>query len=131
MRDTFDRRVVPETTLKVVRAIQGRIRAHLGGGAALSGAFLAHRLSRDIDMVCHEAEEVRRFVRELPLLAKEADVEVVLVRDAGTFVRAVARPSGESLEIDVILEATPDLEEAAPRSSRACSPAPSRATSWT
>lgn len=72
MREAFDRRVVPEDALALVRACQRRVPAHLAGGAALSGAYLAHRLSGDLDLFCHRAEDVRVLVRELPDIANES-----------------------------------------------------------
>lgn len=110
MRDAFDRRVVPEPVLALVRSVLRRVPAHLGGGAALSGAYLAHRLSRDVDLVCHRAEDVRTFVRELPLIAEECGARIELVRDAGTFARARAVLSGHEIEIDALFEATSDLD---------------------
>ena len=48
MRNSFDRRVVPEFVLGFVRACQTRVVCHLGGGAALAGAYLGHRMTGDI-----------------------------------------------------------------------------------
>jgi hypothetical protein len=106
----FDARVVPDSVLRLVRACQERVPAHLGGGAALSGVYLRHRLSKDIDLVCHDAEHVRVLVRELPVISKELDATITLVRDAGTFVRATATMESAAVEVDIFLEATPDLE---------------------
>ena len=63
VRKTLDRRVLPEDVLDIVRAFQRRAACHLGGGAALSGAHLAHRLSGDVDLFCHEHQELRDVVR--------------------------------------------------------------------
>lgn len=114
MRDRFDRRVMPDGVLALVRACQCRVPAHLAGGAALSGAWLAHRLSRDVDLVCHHAEDVRALVRELPEIARELGTSIALVRDAGTFVRARAEVEGGALEVDVVYEAHGDLDAPAP-----------------
>ena len=54
----------------------------------MSGAWLAHRLSRDIDLICHTPQDVRDGVTELPAAANGCNTSVVMVRDAGTFVRA-------------------------------------------
>jgi hypothetical protein len=112
LTDSFDDRVVPEPVLEIVRACQKRVPAHLGGGAALSGVYLRHRLSKDIDLVCHTQEHVRALARELPLISAELNAEISLVRDAGTFVRATARVGNIELEIDVFLEATLDVARA-------------------
>ncbi|MBI5513063.1 MAG: nucleotidyl transferase AbiEii/AbiGii toxin family protein [Deltaproteobacteria bacterium] len=109
MREAFDRRVVPDTVLALLRACQARVAAHLGGGAALSGAHLAHRLSRDVDLVCHRPEDVRALVREFPAISAELGFPITLLRDAGTFVRAQATPGGKVLEVDLIYEAVADL----------------------
>lgn len=80
----------------------------LGGGIALSGVYLGHRMSRDLDLVCHERAHVALLARELPELARAAGSEARIVVSSGTFVRARI---GEDLELDVAVEATPDLEE--------------------
>lgn len=114
MRERFDRRVMPEGALALVRACQRRVPAHLAGGAALSGAWLAHRLSRDVDLVCHRAEDVRALVRELPEIARELGSPIDLLRDAGTFVRAGTRIDGAPLEVDVVFEGHGDLDAPTP-----------------
>lgn len=110
MFDAFDARVVPREVLEVVRACQARVPCALGGGAALSGAHLGHRLSRDVDLVCRRAEDVRSLVREFSEIARQSSSEIVVVRDAGTFVRANVKTATGSLELDAIYEATPPLE---------------------
>ncbi len=100
--------------IALVRAIQKRVPCHLGGGAALSGAHLAHRLSGDLDLFCHRADEVRTIVRHLDDIALEASVQLRLVRDAGTFVRAEASTASQKLEVDLVFESIPDVEPASP-----------------
>ncbi|MBM3268813.1 MAG: nucleotidyl transferase AbiEii/AbiGii toxin family protein [Candidatus Sericytochromatia bacterium] len=107
MPSVFDRRVVPEPVLELVKSCQNRVPCHLGGGAALAGVHLGHRLSRDIDLVCHDPEDVRTLERGLPAIGAELGLDIRLVRDAGTFVRALV---GNGLEIDALYEGTPDLE---------------------
>jgi hypothetical protein len=114
VRDQFDRRVVPEAQLEFLRECQARVSCELGGGAALSGAYLAHRLSRDLDLVCHSTADVRSLARELPLAAQHVGAELRIVQDAGTFVRAWARIDGAEIEVDVVFEGTPDLEPPPP-----------------
>ncbi len=63
MNSRFDRRVVPESVLDFVREAQRRVPCHLGGGAALSGAYLSHRLTGDIDIFVHGERERRRASR--------------------------------------------------------------------
>ena len=110
MRSTFDRRVVPDAILEVIRACQRRVPCHLGGGCALSGAYLSHRLSGDVDLMCHEPSEVRLLMAELPAVARETGTKIELKRDAGTFVRASLKTADQSLELDVVHEAVTDLE---------------------
>lgn len=111
MRSTFDARVVPAEVMDVVRACQERVPCRLGGGSALSGAYLSHRLSRDVDLVCRRADDVRALVRELPEIARQANAKIDLVRDAGTFVRATVTTPSNSLELDAVYESTPPIEE--------------------
>ncbi len=115
MRSAFDRRVLSDPVLAVVRAFQRHAPCHLGGGAALSGAHLAHRLSRDIDLFFHQADDHRALVRALPEIARECGVQIELTRDAGSFVRGVLKlPGGEHLEVDLVHEPAPDLDAPAP-----------------
>lgn len=110
MRKTFDRRVVPDFVLDFVRACQDRIPCHLGGGAALAGAFLGHRTTGDIDLFVHDAEEMRALVGLLPGAAAEAGIAVTLLRDVGHLVRAqIEAPNGNSLEVDVVHEPVADI----------------------
>jgi hypothetical protein len=106
--------VVSEPALEFVRACQRRVPCHLGGGAALAGAFLAHRLSRDLDLFCHEASLVRDLVRELPAIAGEADVGVTIQRDSGTFVRIELDLGGRAMAADLVFEAVADIEAPPP-----------------
>lgn len=114
MLDAFDRRVVPEPLIALVRACQRVAPCHLGGGAALSGAYLAHRTSRDLDLFCHSLEDVRTLVRESPRIAAATGVDLRLVRDAGSFVRASVRAGGIDVELDLVHESVPDLASSPP-----------------
>ncbi|HBL30635.1 MAG TPA: hypothetical protein DD490_27685 [Acidobacteria bacterium] len=109
MRKTFDRRVVADFVLDFVRACQRRVPCHLGGGAALAGAYLGHRTTGDIDLFVHDAEEMRALVGLLPGVAAEAGVEVTLLRDVGHLVRAQLEGAGSSIEVDVVHEPIADL----------------------
>jgi hypothetical protein len=113
-RTSFDRRVVPESVLDLVRALQVRAPCHLAGGAALAGLYLSHRLSADVDLFCHDPEIVRSLVRELPHVARECRAEIRVVRDAGTFVRCTVLLAGHALELDLVHEALPDIEPPPP-----------------
>jgi hypothetical protein len=99
-----------EEVLGLVRSCQRRVDCHLGGGAALSGAYLGHRLSGDVDLFCHDPAGVRALVRELPDVGRECGLPIALVRDSGTFVRARVSVPGRPLELDLVHESLPDLE---------------------
>lgn len=111
MGSGFDPRVVPPDVVAVVRACQERAACRLGGGAALSGVYLGHRLSRDVDLVFRRSEEVRSLVRDLPEVARAASATIEVVRDAGTFVRATVTTGTGALELDAVYEATAAIEE--------------------
>jgi hypothetical protein len=110
VRKKFDRRVIPDFVLDFVRACQGRIPCHLGGGAALAGAYLGHRTTGDIDLFVHDAEDMRALVGFLPGAAAGAGIEVTLLRDVGHLVRArLENPGGSSVEVDVVHEPIADI----------------------
>jgi hypothetical protein len=114
VRSAFDRRVVPDPVIALVRALQQRAPCHLGGGAALSGAHLSHRLSGDVDLFCHDHQDVRALVRELPSVAAECALDITIVRDAGTFVRALVRAADLRLELDLVHDGVADIEPPPP-----------------
>jgi hypothetical protein len=110
MRKTFDRRVVPDFVLEFVRACQMRVPCHLGGGAALAGAYLGHRMTGDIDLFVHDAEEMRALVGFLSSAAKDAEIDFTLLRDVGHLVRAQLKArDGNSVEVDVVHEPVADI----------------------
>ena len=110
MRKTFDRRVVPDFVLDFVRACQKRVPCHLGGGAALAGAYLGHRTTGDIDLFVHDAEDMRALVGLLSSAATDAGVDVTLLRDVGHLVRAqIEARDGNSIEVDVVHEPVADI----------------------
>ena len=110
MRKAFDRRVVPEFVLDFVRACQTRIPCHLGGGAALAGAYLGHRMTGDVDLFIHDAEEMRALVGLLPDVAAATGIGVTLLRDAGHLVRAQLEPrDGNSVDVDIVHEPVADI----------------------
>lgn len=110
MFSRFDRRVVPESVLDFVRGAQSRIPCHLGGGAALSGAYLSHRLTGDIDLFVHgDRESHRELARILPEIAVAARCSVKILRDAGHLVRARIESREGSTELDLVHEPVPDI----------------------
>lgn len=110
MRETFDRRVIPDFVLDFVRACQTRIPCHLGGGAALAGAYLGHRTTGDIDLFVHDAENMRALVGLLSDSAEDAGIVATLLRDVGHLVRAhLVAQDGSSVEVDVVHEPVADI----------------------
>jgi predicted nucleotidyltransferase component of viral defense system len=109
MRDHVDRRVVPEWVLGLVRRIQANAPCDLGGGAALSGAHLDHRLSHDIDLFFRSPDALRALAAQLVSLASEAGVEARIVQDAGSFVRATLQSGAQRFDVDLVLESTEPL----------------------
>lgn len=97
---------MPASLVALVRACQQEVDVHLGGGAALAGVHLRHRLTRDLDLFVHDRTEHRSLVRRLPALAASVGIEATLVRDGGDFVRFRLR---EGFELDVVHDAVPDL----------------------
>jgi len=110
VRETFDRRVVPDFVIAFVRACQARITCHLGGGAALAGAYLGHRMTGDVDLFVHDGDEMRTLVGLLPGIAVDCGIEVTLLRDVGHLVRAqLADRSGQTIEADIVHEPVADI----------------------
>jgi hypothetical protein len=106
---SFDRRIVSADLLAFLQACQRRAPFHLAGGAALAGAHLRHRLSADADLFVHDRKMHRELVRILADVATEVGTSAEIVRDAGSFVRAVLHlPT--SIELDVVFEPVEDIE---------------------
>lgn len=114
MSSGFDPRIVAPDALSFLQACQRVIPFHLGGGAALAGVHLRHRLSMDADLFVHDRESHRDLVRALPEIGAANGTPVTLVRDAGSLVRAQLELSADPLEIDVVFDPVPDLEPPPP-----------------
>lgn len=111
MRKAFDRRVVPGFALDFVRACQQIVPCHLGGGAALSGAYLAHRTTGDVDLFLHDAADLRALVGALPTVAADTGAVVTVLRDVGHLVRAQIETAGERVEVDIVHEPVADIAQ--------------------
>jgi hypothetical protein len=114
MLDKLDRRVVPEVIIELIRVVQSREPCHLAGGAALSGAHLAHRLSADIDLFVHEADAHRRTCRHVRDAVEDAGGSILVIQDAGAFWRARITLGGLVTECDLVHESVPDIEDPPP-----------------
>lgn len=110
----FDPRIVGPRELSFLQAVQRAAPFHLGGGAALAGVHLRHRLSADADLFVHAREAHRDLVRALPDIGAANGTPVSILRDGGSFVRARLQLSSGSIELDVVYEPVPDLEPAPP-----------------
>lgn len=114
MAGGFDPRIVGPEVLAFLQACHRVVPFHLGGGAALAGVHLHHRLSLDADLFVHARDAHRGLVRELPAIGAANGMPVVLLRDAGSFVRARLQVSTGAIDVDVVFEAVPDLEPVPP-----------------
>jgi hypothetical protein len=107
---TFDRRIVSEKTLSLLVACQARVPFHLGGGAALAGVHLRHRLSADVDLFVHERTAHRELLMAFMDVAAGLDFAPRILRDAGTFARVEVGHGTASIEVDIVHDAVADLE---------------------
>lgn len=114
MLRAFDRRVLSDRLLELVRACQRCVPCHLGGGAALSGVYLRHRLTGDLDLFCHRAGDLAILKQNLDAIAIDSGVEIDIVRDSPRLVRTVARLPETTIEMDLVEEPVADLEPPPP-----------------
>ena len=110
MLSRFDRRVVPESVLEFIRRCQKRAPCRLGGGAALAGAYLAHRMTGDLDLFFDDADRMRGLVGALPEVASAIDAKLTVLRDVGYLVRARLESAEREIEVDVVHDPVPDVE---------------------
>ena len=110
MANTFDRRVIANETLAVLRQLCDFGDARLGGGAALSGVDLHHRLSNDVDIFFPDRLEHRATVARLSELAESVSASARIVRDAGHLVRAVVQTPVGSVVLDLVHDPVPRIE---------------------
>ncbi len=110
MRKSFDRRVLPAQVLDFIRRCQERVPCHLGGGAALAGAYLGHRTTGDVDLFFHDGEEMRILVSALSEVASGVGMRSEILRDARSLVRARIRGGELATELDLVHEPLEDVE---------------------
>ena len=110
----FDPRIVGPRELSFLQEAQRVAPFHLGGGAALAGVHLRHRLSADADLFVHARDAHRDLVRALPDIGVTNGTPVSILRDGGSFVRARLQLPNDSIELDVVYDPVPDLEPAPP-----------------
>ena len=106
----FDPRIVPPARLVIVKAVQERTPCRLGGGAALAGIHLKHRLSRDLDLFFDDLEGLRDCVRDVSEIARVTGTPLTIARDARSHVRINASDASGAFEIDLVHEAVRPIE---------------------
>ncbi len=110
MNPRFDRRVFGEEAIDLVRRCQARVACRLAGGTALAGAYLHHRLSRDVDLFVGSREDLALLKRELPDCTDASGATLAIRQDSGSFLRySLAFPSGAEGLLDLAVE--PQLAE--------------------
>jgi hypothetical protein len=109
MRAAFDARIASPAVLRFIRECQSRVHCSLAGGVALSGAYLGHRLSKDIDLFCRDQTSLRRLADALSEAARLAGGTIKVVQDAGTFVRAELQLADERIDVDLAVDGTAEL----------------------
>jgi len=109
MHSKFDRRILSDAAIEFVRAVQRVAPCRLGGGSALAGAWLSHRLSRDLDLFFADRLALRQFPPDLNEVALSTGGSVVVVRDSGTHVRATLHLGSQNLELDLVHDSLPDI----------------------
>jgi hypothetical protein len=109
MRTAFDARIVSPAVVQFLRECQRRSKCLLAGGAALSGAHLAHRLSKDVDLFFRDADSLRVLATVLAEAAQAAGGTLVIRQDAGSFVRAELTLGEERLDVDLAVDSSPLL----------------------
>ncbi len=96
--------------LDFIRRCQERVPCHLGGGAALAGAYLGHRTTGDVDLFFHDGEEMRILVSALSEVASGVGMRSEILRDARSLVRARIRGGELATELDLVHEPLEDVE---------------------
>ena len=109
MRAGFDARIASPDVLRFIRECQARVRCSLAGGVALSGAYLGHRLSKDVDLFFRDRVSLRRLADVLSDAAGVVGGSIKIVQDAGTFLRAELQLPDQRIEVDLAVDSTPEL----------------------
>lgn len=109
MLTAFDARIASPEVLRFIRECQARVRCSLAGGVALSGAYLGHRLSRDVDLFLRDRPSLRRLADALSEAASAVGGSIKMVQDAGTFIRAELQLTAQRIDVDLAVDATPEL----------------------
>ena len=106
--------MVGSDLLRFLQSCQRHAPFHLGGGAALGGVYLRHRLSNDADLFFHDSGAHRDLVKAFPDVTRETGFAIAILRDAGSLVRArVTLPLGP-VEVDIVHDPVLDVEPPPP-----------------
>ncbi|MDP1823599.1 MAG: nucleotidyl transferase AbiEii/AbiGii toxin family protein [Archangium sp.] len=109
MLTAFDARIASPEVLRFIRECQARVRCSLAGGVALSGAYLGHRLSKDVDLFVRDRPSLRRLADALSEAASAVGGSIKMVQDAGTFIRAELQLPNQRVDVDLAVDGTPEL----------------------
>ena len=107
---SWDHRVVPPELLEFVRRTQRDAPCRLAGGAALSGAHLRHRISRDLDLFCDDRESVREVLSAAAHVATQLGGSLRIVRDGPSFVRGQIVLESHQVALDIAHEPSKPLQ---------------------
>jgi hypothetical protein len=110
----FDTRVVGPDVVSFLQGCAGAAACHLGGGAALAGVHLRHRVSADVDLFVHDADEHEALVKALPAIAAANETPLSVLRHAPGFFRAQLTTRRGAVDVDVVLDTVKDLEPPPP-----------------
>jgi hypothetical protein len=78
----IDARILLPRWAALTREAQTSVPCKLGGGVALAGTLLNHRLSRDLDLFFPSSDAVAFLRRALPDIAARVDAKVVVIQEA-------------------------------------------------
>jgi hypothetical protein len=101
--------VVPAVVIQFLATTQAAVPSRLGGGTALSGLHLGHRLSRDLDLFFDEKEKVRELLPQIAPISRSLGGTFRVIRDGGAFVRGILELPGHALEVDLVHEPSTPL----------------------
>lgn len=86
----------------------------LGGGAALSGVYLAHRETRDLDLFWRQRADLGDLARDVEGRLTAAGLMVSRLQSSASFVRLRVTDNESVVRVDLIAEPGDDLEPTVP-----------------
>jgi hypothetical protein len=82
----------------------------LTGGTALAEFYLGHRFSYDLDFFTPQESLILPFSYQVEALSRDGELQVAVVRRFATYVEFLVTQGGESLRVDLALDAPFQLE---------------------